>query len=143
MHTGSCLCAGVKFRIKGALAPLQICHCSQCRKAQGAPFATNAPVRTAAFTLLSGASLLTEYESSAGKFRVFCSRCGSPVYSRRAALPDVIRVRVGLIDEPVTIKPLAHFYTDSKAGWWPINDALPQVGGAAAVNPDTVNQGDD
>ncbi len=131
-HTGSCLCGGVQFRIESLLAPIQICHCGQCRKAQGGPFATNAPVDAAVFRLLAGAELLTAYESSPGKQRVFCRRCGSPVYSRRDSLPGVLRIRAGLIDEPLAVPLEAHYQTGSKAGWWPIDDELPQFEGARA-----------
>jgi hypothetical protein len=130
-YTGKCLCGGVQFRIDGELAPIQICHCSQCRHAQGTPFATNIPVAIDAFTLLSGAELLREYESSPGKLRVFCSRCGSPIYSRRSAVPETVRIRAGLIAEPLRTRPGFHFHTDSQCNWWPIGDALPQYPGAA------------
>jgi len=73
MYTGRCLCGGVRFRIAGALEPVQVCHCSQCRRAQGGPFATNIPAATAAFELTAGAELLTAYESSPGKQRVFAA----------------------------------------------------------------------
>lgn len=126
MPTGSCLCGGVRFRIDAALAPIQICHCSQCRKAQGGPFATNTPVAASSFQLLSGEDLLTSFESSPGKQRVFCRRCGSPIYSHKASLPGVLRIRAGLIDEPVSVSLAAHFQTGSKASWWPIEDDLPQ-----------------
>jgi hypothetical protein len=125
-YTGSCLCGGVQYKIQGPLAPAQICHCSQCRKAQGTVFATNTPVSTQAFEMTCGQELLASYESSPGKKRVFCSRCGSPVYSHLDSLPGVLRIRLGLINEPVDIKPMAHFYTGSKANWWPISDDLPQ-----------------
>jgi hypothetical protein len=124
--TGGCLCKGVQFTIEGALEPIQVCHCSQCRKAQGTPFATNIPVRSSAFTITQGAELLSSYESSPGKTRVFCSRCGSPILSRRDSLPDVVRVRAGTLDGDVASKPAAHFHTASKASWWPIADGLPQ-----------------
>jgi hypothetical protein len=124
--TGSCLCGGVRFRIEQPLAPIQICHCTQCRKAQGTPFATNIPVAAAAFRLEQGEALLAEFESSPGKLRVFCSRCGSPVYSRRPAIPDVLRVRAGLLDEPVQAQLQAHGHVASKSSWWPIDDTLPQ-----------------
>ncbi|GAC1607732.1 MAG: GFA family protein [Aquirhabdus sp.] len=114
MYTGSCLCGGVKFSINAELAPIQICHCSQCRKAQGSAFATNTPVSTSDFELKSGADLLTEYESSPGKRRLFCRQCGSPIYSSRDSLPNVIRIRAGLLDEPLKVKPAFHFYTASK-----------------------------
>ncbi len=126
MYTGSCLCGGIQFSIDSELEPIQVCHCSQCRKAQGTPFATNTPVSTTAFHLLSGAELITVFESSPGKQRAFCSRCGSPIYSKRDSLPGVLRIRVGLINEPVSVKPEAHFHTGSKANWWAIEDDLPQ-----------------
>lgn len=125
MYTGQCLCGGVRFSIDGELAPVQICHCQQCRRAQGTPFASNVPVSTAALRL-DGESLLTAFESSPGKQRVFCSRCGSPLYSQRADLPGVLRIRAGLINEPLRNGPVAHFYCDSKSNWWPIDDDLPR-----------------
>jgi hypothetical protein len=126
VYSGNCLCGEVRFRLHGELAPIQVCHCSQCRKAQGTPFATNIPVDEAAFQLQSGAELLTAFESSPGKQRVFCSRCGSPIFSRKESLPGVVRIRAGLINEPLISRPSAHCYTASKANWWPINDGLPQ-----------------
>lgn len=77
----------VQFRIESELEPIQVCHCSQCRKAHGTPFATNMPVRSSAFHPISGSELLAQFESSPGKKRVFCRRCGSPVYSYKASLP--------------------------------------------------------
>jgi hypothetical protein len=136
LYSGNCLCGGVRFQIQGELEPIQICHCLQCRKAQGTPIVTNTPVLTAAFQLLSGADLLTEFESSPGKQRVFCSNCGSPIYSKRDSLPDVVRIRAGLINEPLSVKPMAHFHTGSKANWWFINDGLPQFE-ASYVSPNS------
>ena len=126
MYTGSCLCRGIQFELDAELQPIDICHCQQCRKAQGGPFATNAPVAASALRILEGAELLTSYESSPGKHRVFCGRCGSPIYSKRTARPDVVRIRVGVINEPLNVRPHAHYYTASKSNWWEINDALPR-----------------
>jgi hypothetical protein len=131
-YTAHCLCEGVKFRITGELAAIQVCHCAQCRRAQGTPFATNLPVARSAFHLDHGAELLTEYESSPGKKRAFCSRCGSPVYSRRDEIPDVLRIRAGLLNEPLSVRPQAHFCVASKANWWAIDDGLPQFADAFA-----------
>ena len=126
MHTGSCLCGAVRFRISGALAPIELCHCRQCRKAQGTPFAANAPIEKDAFHLDSGQDQLAQFESSPGKKRIFCRRCGSPIYSSRDSLPGVLRIRTGLIDEPVCARPVAHMHVASACSWWPITDSLPQ-----------------
>ena len=138
MHTGSCLCGGIQFRIDSELAPIEVCHCRQCRRAQGTPFATNSPVKAPAFRFIRGADLLAEYESSPGKKRAFCQRCGSPIYSSRASLPGVLRIRVGLIDDPVAAKPVAHAHVASICNWWPITDALPQF--SAAYEPAGVSR---
>jgi hypothetical protein len=126
MITGGCLCGGVRFSIKGELQPIQLCHCSQCRKAQGTPFASNMPVATDAFTLSSGEELLQRFAASPGKERVFCGRCGSPIFSRRVSLPDVLRIRAGLIDQPLAVRPAFHQHVASKANWWTIDDDILQ-----------------
>lgn len=45
MISGSCLCGEITFEVSGELAPIQICHCTQYRKAQGRAFLTNTPVK--------------------------------------------------------------------------------------------------
>jgi hypothetical protein len=126
VYTGSCLCGGVRYEIAAEPAPIQICHCMQCRKAQGAAIATNAPVPASSFRLLSGADLITAYESSPGKKRCFCKVCGSPIYSYREAQPEVVRIRLGLINEDLATRPVAHYHVASKCNWWSIDDGLPQ-----------------
>jgi len=130
-HTGGCLCGAVRFEIIGALAPVQLCYCSQCRKAQGGPVASNIPVAADAFSMICGADALTHFQSSPDKERAFCPRCGSPVYSRRASLPAVLRVRAGLIDGPVGAALAHHAYVDDCADWWTIEGDLPRYPEAA------------
>ncbi|MDX1692760.1 MAG: GFA family protein [Ketobacteraceae bacterium] len=126
MYTGSCLCKAVQFRINSELEPIQICHCSQCRKAQGSAFVTNIPVREEDIEFTSGEDCISFYESSPGKKRCFCKICGSPVYSKTVKVPGVVRIRAGLLNEPLKTKPLAHFYVADKANWYTITDELPQ-----------------
>ncbi len=126
MYTGSCLCGGIRFELSAELGKIDICHCQQCRKAQGVAFATNAPVAASALRITSGADLLKAYESSPGKRRWFCSQCGSPIYSQRDKRPDVVRIRVGTIDGPLNVRPHAHYHVASKSNWWDITDTLPR-----------------
>ncbi len=133
MYTGNCLCGGITFQINAELKPIQVCHCRQCRQAQGVPFAANIPVDTSGFELLSGEGLLKEYESSEGKQRVFCSNCGSPIFSKKASLPGVIRIRAGSLNEDLPVRPASHGYFASKCNWWDINDDVPKHPEAVAV----------
>ena len=126
MHTGSCLCGAVRYEVQGELAPIQLCHCGDCRKAQGSAFGANIPVATENFRLVSGRESLRAYEHSPGKERVFCGRCGSPVISRLKAKPELVRLRAGTLDAPVGAPLAFHFHTASKADWWEITDDLTQ-----------------
>ena len=136
MLEGGCLCGGVRFRITGKLGPAGHCHCKMCQRASGSAFASNAPVRTRYFELEAGTELVSEYESSPGKFRAFCRRCGSPVYSRRDAEPEIRRIRLGTLDADPGRRPLAHVWVGDKAPWHTIADDLPQyVEGVVAEAP--------
>ena len=126
MIEGKCLCGGVSYRVTGKLGPVALCHCSQCRKASGSAFACNASVRSKYLHMESGRELIREFESSPGKLRAFCSRCGSPVYSRVRSDPDTLRLRLGLLDGDPGRRPVAHVWVSSRAPWFEITDALPQ-----------------
>lgn len=111
-HSGNCLCGGVRYVLRGELGPITPCHCSQCRKAQGGAVqggaaAADSPVCTAEFEITQGRDLLRAWESSPGKERVFCGRCGAPLYSRRVAETDFPRLRIGSLDAPVGPRPMS------------------------------------
>lgn len=126
MYTGQCLCGDVAFEYNGPLGPLALCHCSQCRRAHGSAFSASSPIQKVRFRFLRGEKSLTEYESQSGKYRAFCSRCGSHLYSRVDAIPGILRLRVGVINEPVQAKQVRHVYVGSRAEWFDITDGLPQ-----------------
>ena len=127
MLKGSCLCGGIRYEIDAELGPITNCHCGQCRKASGAAFASNASVPAKKFRFISGAELLKEWESSPGRRRCFCGRCGSPILKRNADQPETVRLRLGTLDTDPRTKPYRHIYVGSKAPWVDITDSLPQV----------------
>jgi hypothetical protein len=125
MMTGRCSCGGVRFEITNDLGPIIYCHCSMCRRATGSAFAANASVRESEFRITTGRQLISEYESSPGSFRTFCSRCGSPVCGRIPAA-DIVRVRLGSLDADPVGRAAANIWVGSKAPWFTITDSLQQ-----------------
>jgi hypothetical protein len=123
------LCGAVRFEVRGEVGPIVLCHCSQCRRAQGSAFAANAEVRAAEFFVVAGAASLKDFESAPGKVRSFCAVCGSPIHSRRQGNPGVLRLRVGTIETALASRPIAHIFATSKAEWFDIHDDLPQYEG--------------
>ena len=118
---GGCLCGAVRFTYRGPLGgelgAVTVCHCRQCRKAQGYASAV-APALARSFEVVRGGEEVGEYESSAGKWRAFCKRCGSPLYSRRDAKPDDMRLRLGAFDAPPSgLKVDAHIFTAGAPSW--------------------------
>ena len=126
MLKGSCLCGGIQYQYDGEITELSICHCNQCKRAQGTPFVTNAPINSASFKVTAGADLLKAYVSSPDKSRVFCSNCGSPLFSQRADMPDTIRLRVGTVTDGTIPQPDYQKFCQSISDWCVLNDAKPK-----------------
>lgn len=132
-RTGGCLCGAVRYEVTGDLAPIQLCHCAQCRKAQGGPFGANIPVAAADFRLVQGEDALREYRASPGKRRVFCGVCGGPLFSQRDDAPQTLRLRAGGLDGTAGLRIGLNAQTASAAAWWTIDDDLPAYPGAGPV----------
>ena len=132
MIEGSCLCGGIRYEYDGEIDEISICHCSQCRKAQGSAFAAVSPLAADRFRLISGAELLKEFRSSPDKVRVFCANCGSPIYSAKDDRPEVKRLRLGTVETPFVCSNVFHIHGDSKASWFDFNDTHPRFAGPKA-----------
>lgn len=123
---GSCLCGRVQYQYSGDIDEISMCHCSQCRKAQGTAFVAVAPIRSAEFEVIKGHDCLKEFRASPGKARVFCSECGSPLYSYRDDLPEVKRLRVGTLETEVQPDRQYHAFVGSRASWYETNGHYPE-----------------
>ena len=126
MYTASCLCGAIQLKINTEISKVFVCHCQQCQKAQGSAFVAISVVRAQDFEVLSGQEHFGEYYASANKKRVFCKTCTSPLYSARLDLPDIIRLRVGIINEPLNAEIASHAFTHEKAVWFEILDDHPK-----------------
>ncbi|TLX58175.1 GFA family protein [Stutzerimonas nosocomialis] len=125
MHTGSCLCGAVAYRIDAPIETLTHCHCSMCRKAHGTAFGTYATVPLEHFHLTRGKDQLGVYHSSEHVTRTFCRHCGANlqfVDNRDHS----IGVAAGTLDSALSVVPQSHIYVGSKAPWYEIQDELPQ-----------------
>ena len=125
MLQGHCECDRVRIEVDGPIRDFSHCHCSQCRRLHGGPFATFGGVRRDELRYTSGEDVLRTYTSSPKGERVFCSICGSnvPTVSRDE---DHVRIPMGTVDDDPDFRPKEHYFTASKAPWFEITDELPQ-----------------
>ena len=128
MLTGSCLCGAVAWEADAPARPIAFCNCRTCRKASGTAFAANMAVPRTSFRWVHGEDALRSYESSPGKVRRFCGRCGSPVTAERPGdLAADVRVRMGSFDTPVE-EPrfVGHIWRSEAANWFDPKRPLPE-----------------
>ena len=126
MIRGSCLCQRITFEITQEPEELCNCHCSMCRKAHGAAFATFVRVRTSGFRFLTGDNHLVRYRSSPPVERSFCDTCGTPLLFLHDALADTAWLVAGTLDDDPGIRPSSHIFVASKAPWHDITDGITQ-----------------
>src|SRR5262245_30569199 len=79
----TCLCGQVCWRITGPVEPSSHCHCSRCRKAHGAAYATYVMVREEHLLFERGSDSIVR-DQAATWSRPFCGRCGTVVPDRTA-----------------------------------------------------------
>lgn len=120
--SGSCLCGAVTYQVTSKVSDVVHCHCVTCRKAHGAAFSSVAFVAAAGFRL-AGAKGLSSYESSPGKTRFFCKKCGTQVYAKRDNAEYVV-LRLGSLDTPLPGKEIAHTWMSERADWFDLDADL-------------------
>lgn len=125
MTRGSCLCGTVRWEFDGTPGEMSHCHCTMCRKAHGAPFATYLSVPAAAFRTTAGDAAVRLYESSPGFHRAFCGGCGS-VTPFPVAGGSRYAVPAGGLDDDAGVRPARHIFFASKAPWHRVADDLPK-----------------
>ncbi len=130
---GSCLCNAVDWELSGQCERMQNCHCSRCRRARSAAFATNAFYKKDRLAWTRGHEEVASYSlPHAKRFgQDFCRICGSPV-PRVVESTGYVVVPCGGLDSSPGIGPAGNVFATSKAPWFEITDGLPQWEGYPA-----------
>ena len=123
MHSGGCLCGGVRYQARGPLREVIFCHCSQCRKQTGLFYATTA-VAQVDLTMLAEQPLRW-FAASEFADRGFCGTCGSALFWKPRHA-DHIAILVGSLDDPGGLKGAYHICCAERPTYFPLADGLPQ-----------------
>lgn len=116
-HSGSCLCAQVKFEIEGGFENFFLCHCKHCQKDTGSAHGANLFSTKAKLRWIAGEEKVKTYNlPSTRHTKSFCQDCGS-------AMPNLqmdgklLVVPAGSLDSELAMRPDAHLFVSSKALW--------------------------
>ena len=125
-YSGGCACGAIRFEVAGD--PLFSNHC-QCRDCQHQSGTGHGSYLTfgADGVKLSGQAMQWDKKADSGnvKTRGFCPTCGSPVYLRFSAMPQIFTVHAASLDDPSRFAPQAVTYRVRALGWDVLDPALP------------------
>ena len=126
-YSGSCLCGNVRFEVEGVFERFYLCHCEYCRKDTGSAHAANLFSSTANLKWVSGEDKIRLFNlPSTRHAKCFCSICGSALPSMRMN-GELLVVPAGSLNSEVPIRPNAHIFVSSKAGWDEALEKIPTV----------------
>jgi hypothetical protein len=124
---GGCLCGGVRFEVSEPLVSSGYCHCTRCQRRTGTAASVSARIAPGSLRVVSGDELIRSYVPDEGFAKVFCSACGSALWSRHPDDSDFISIRLGAFDEDPGIRPEYRQFVAYAAAWEDIpDDGLPR-----------------
>jgi hypothetical protein len=125
--TGGCLCGGVRFEVGEPLVSAGYCHCTRCQRRTGTAASVSARIAAGSLRVVSGEELIRSYLPDQGFAKVFCSGCGSALWSRHPQDSEFISVRLGAFDDDPGIRPEYRQFVAYAASWEEIpDDGLPR-----------------
>ena len=125
-YTGGCACGAVRYETRHAPVFQNHCQCSDCRRRSGTGHGSWLTFPARAEMKITGEATHWEVAGDSGnvKIHAFWPVCGTPVYLRFAAAPDMIAVSAGSLDEPDRFAPQALTYGVRALAWDAIDPSL-------------------
>lgn len=129
LHSGGCLCGGVRYVVSGPLRDVVVCHCSRCRQTHGHVAAYAA---CAAKDLEIVADTTLQWYQADGRARGFCNNCGASIFWQAFDRPT-ISIAAGTLDPPTGLTTIAQIHTADPGDYYAdlgegevYSDGLPQ-----------------
>jgi hypothetical protein len=121
------LCGGVRFEVTEPLVSASYCHCTRCQRRTGTAASAQGRIAPGSLRITSGEELVREFLPPGGFAKVFCSACGSQLWSRHPEDASVISIRLGVVDGDPGIRPSYRQFVAYAVPWEPIpDDGLPR-----------------
>jgi hypothetical protein len=118
-YTGGCACGAIRYTTSHTPLFQNHCQCRDCQRRSGTGHGSwlTFPARTE----MQITGQVTEWEIAGDsgniKIHAFCPVCGTPVFLRFAAMPDLISVPATSLDEPSRFTPQALTYQVRGLAW--------------------------
>ena len=115
---GGCLCGKIRYSSTAEPVMTAVCHCKNCQKQAGTAFSVIVAVPKPALSVTGTLKSFTDKgESGKPVHRNFCPDCGSPITTVVDAMPDLVFVKAGTLDDTSKLKPTMEIFCDSAQPW--------------------------
>ena len=125
---GGCTCGAVRYCMTAKPLFVHCCHCSWCQRESGSAFALNAMIESSEVTLITGSTVSVMIPSNSGKGQkmIRCPDCQVTLWSHYGGAGDALSfVRVGTLDDPDSVAPDIHIFTESMQPWVALGEDVP------------------
>ncbi len=124
--TGGCACGAIRYECKQEPVAMLNCHCQDCQRSSGAPFASGIVVAVSA-TEITGTPKTHVVRGSTGgaTARSFCADCGTPLFTHGEAVPQFMSIRFPTLDDHSWFKPMLDIWTSRSQPWVCLNQEIP------------------
>ena len=117
-YSGGCACGAIRYEITGEPVFMNHCQCRDCQRTSGTGHSSYLTFAAAGVTLTGEASQWDMVGDSGNvKTNGFCPVCGSPVYLRLAATPQIFTVHAASLDDPSRFEPQVVTYRMRALAW--------------------------
>lgn len=126
-RTGGCLCGDIRYRLAGNPVISRMCWCRDCQyiSSNGT---VNAIFPTSSIEIDGNpAEYISIADSGNHVRRRFCPKCGSHLFADNTGRLGMTVVRVGTLDDPSSVSPVANIWSSSAPTWACLSPELQRV----------------
>ncbi|MBI1170156.1 aldehyde-activating protein [bacterium] len=133
-YSGGCACGALRYQTTAAPIFENHCQCADCRRRSGTGHGSYLTFARRAEMEIHGPAREWRVAGDSGheKIHAFCPTCGTPVYLAFAAMPDLISVHAGSLDDPALFRPQVVTYAGRACSW---DTMAPELASFARMAP--------
>ncbi|WP_293369139.1 GFA family protein [Nevskia sp.] len=124
---GGCYCGAVRYAAEAEPQLRAQCHCRECQYISGGGPNPVMGLPDAAFHYVKGTpKRFSRSDLPSPVTREFCGDCGTPLTSRTPAIPGMVLLKAGSLDQTSIFgKPDFAVFTIDKPSWHGVVEGLP------------------
>lgn len=112
------MCGRIRYDSQAEPMMTAVCHCPDCQRQTGTAFSIVVGLPADALEVEGEMAVYsTTGVSGAEVHRHFCPACGSPIFSQPDAMPGLVFLKAGTLDDRDWLEPGLEMFCDTAQPW--------------------------